>query len=51
MNRNSTPSNNSSEITPVAAQIASDLFENKEETRNVLLHMSIFDAVIGQIRG
>jgi len=47
MNHKSPPPKN----TPVAARIASDLFENKEKTRNVLLHMSIFDAVIGQIRG
>jgi hypothetical protein len=36
---------------PVAAQIALDLFENKENTRSVLLHSSMFDAVIGQIKG
>ncbi len=35
----------------VTVQIAPDLFENKENTRSVLLHMSMFDAIIGQIRG
>ncbi len=35
----------------VTAQIALDLFENKENTRSVLLHSSMFDAVIGQIKG
>jgi len=35
----------------VTAQIALDLFENKENTRSVLLHSSVFDAVIGQIKG
>ena len=33
----------------VTAQIALDLFENKENTRSVLLHSSMFDAVIGQL--
>jgi len=51
MNRNPAQFKNILEVTPVASQIVSDLFENKEKTRNVLLHMSIFDAVIGQIRG
>jgi len=36
---------------PVTAQVALDLFENKEKTRSVLLHLSMFDAVIGQIKG
>ena len=36
---------------PVIAQIALDLFENKENTRSVLLHSSMFDAAIGQIKG
>jgi len=35
----------------VTIQIALDLFENKENTRSVLLHSSMFDAVIGQIKG
>jgi len=35
----------------VTAQIAHDLFEFKEKRRSVLLHMSIFDAEIGQIMG
>jgi len=37
--------------TTVTAQIALDLPENKESTRSVLLHSSMFDAVIGQIKG
>jgi len=35
----------------VTAQIALDLPENKENTRSVLLHSSMFDAVIGRIKG
>jgi len=35
----------------VAVQVAADLFENKENTRSVLLHSSMFDAVIGRISG
>jgi len=39
----------------VTAQVALDLFENKESTRSVpyviKLHSSMFDAVIGQIQG
>jgi len=35
----------------VTTQITPDLFENKENTRSVLLHSSMFDAVIGQIKG
>ncbi len=35
----------------VTAQIALDLFENKENTRSVLLHSSMFDTAIGQIKG
>jgi len=35
----------------VTAQIAADLFENKDKARSVLLHMSTFDTVIGQISG
>ncbi|MDQ6967981.1 MAG: hypothetical protein Q9M14_04785 [Mariprofundaceae bacterium] len=34
----------------VTAQVAPDLFEFKEKIRSVLLHLSIFDAEIGQIR-
>jgi len=36
---------------PVTAQVALDLFENTENTRSVLLHSSMFDTVIGQIKG
>jgi len=35
----------------VTAQIALDLTENKENTRSVLPHSSMIDAVIGQIKG
>jgi len=35
----------------VTAQITLDLPENKENTRSVLMHSSMFDAVIGQIKG
>jgi len=35
----------------VTVQIAADMFENKAKTRSVLLHMSIFNAVIGQNSG
>jgi len=35
----------------IIAQIAADLFEFKENTRSVLLHMSMFDAEIEQISG
>jgi len=50
MNRNSALSKNILEVTPVAAQTASDLFENKEK-RAMCYYMIIFDAVIGRIRG
>ena len=35
---------------PVTAQIALDWFENKENTRSVLPHSIMFDAVVRQIR-
>lgn len=35
----------------ITTQIVPDVFENKAKTRSVLLHMSFFNAVIGQIRG
>jgi len=35
----------------VTAQIALNFLDNKENTRSVLLHSSMFDAVIGQIKG
>ncbi|MDQ6964340.1 MAG: hypothetical protein Q9M13_05410 [Mariprofundales bacterium] len=35
--------------TGVTVQIARNLFEFKEKTRSLLLHMSMFNAEIGQI--
>jgi hypothetical protein len=35
----------------VTAQVAPDLFEFKAKMRSVLLHMSIFNAETGRIRG
>ncbi len=35
----------------VTVQLTPDLFEYKEKTRSLDVYMSIFDAVIGQIRG
>jgi len=35
----------------VTMQTAPYVFEDKAKTRSVLLHMSIFNAGIGQIRG
>ena len=36
---------------PVAIQIASDLFEYQEKARSIQMYSSTFDAGIGQIRG
>jgi len=42
---------NSKPYQTITAKIAPDLFEFKENTRSVLLHESMFDAEIEQIRG
>ncbi len=36
---------------PATAPVALDLFKFKAKVRSVLLHMSTFNAEIGQIRG